>query len=136
MLSRPPSVILEEEIIPYLTLSLQDHLRQLPTELKDELLEIRLRLGRPVMLVFSNMDMVLPGSSILSRLEMEQSMQFITQSSVYAREEELRQGFITLPGGHRVGLVGKAILEDGRIRTLKDISSLNIRLARQVVGAG
>ncbi|NLG86171.1 MAG: stage III sporulation protein AA [Firmicutes bacterium] len=132
---RAPSLILKEEVIPYLTFSLQDLLCRLPTELKDNLLEIRLRVGRPVMLVFSDMDMVLPGSSSLSRPEMEQCMQLITQSSVYAREEELRQGFITLPGGHRVGLVGKAVLEDGRIRTLKNISSLNIRLARQVVGA-
>ena len=132
---RSQAKILEEEIIPYLTLSLQEPLRQMSRELKDRLLEIRLRIGRPVMLVLDNGDRQLPREQVLSKMEMEQTMQFITRSSVYACEEELRQGFITLPAGHRVGLVGKAVLEEGHIRTLKHISGLNIRLARQVIGA-
>jgi stage III sporulation protein AA len=133
--SRSPAIILEEEIIPYLSFSLQESLRRLPMEVKDKLLEIRLRVERPVMLVLNSTDMWLCKSNILTRSDMDQIIQFLTQSSIYAREEELRQGFITLPGGHRVGLVGKALLEDGRIRTLKHIGSLNIRLARQVIGA-
>lgn len=56
------------------------------------------------------------------------------QGSVYALEEELRNGYLTLPGGHRVGLVGKAVLEGGNIKTLKNISGFNIRIARAIPG--
>lgn len=135
MSHRSQAQILEEEIIPYLTHSVQEPLRCLPLDLKDRLLEIRLRVGRPVMLVHNDGDMVLSEGNTLSKSEMEQTVQFVTRSSIYACEEELRQGFITLPGGHRVGIVGKAVLDEGRIRTIKHISGLNIRLARQVVGA-
>ncbi|MDK2855777.1 MAG: stage sporulation protein [Bacillota bacterium] len=127
--------VLEEEILPFLAFSLREPLRRLPAEVKEDLLEIRLRLGRMVMLVKADGDLALPGSPCLDQAAMDQTLQFLTQSSFYAREEELRQGFITLPGGHRVGMVGRAVLEQGRIRTLKHISGLNIRLARQVLGA-
>lgn len=127
--------ILEKEIIPYLALSLHEPLRLLPAKVKEGILEIRLRVGRPVMLVHDHSDTVLAGSGLLAKEEMEQCVQFITQSSVYACEEELRQGYITLPAGHRVGIVGKAVLAEGCIRTIKHISGLNIRLAKQVIGA-
>lgn len=127
--------VLESEILPFLSLSLREPLRRLADEVKDSLLEIRLRLGQPVMLVCAGGDLILPGAPILEQAAMDQTLQFITQSSLYAREEELRHGFITLPGGHRVGMVGRTVLEHGHIRTLKHISSLNIRLAREVIGA-
>ncbi|MDK2882370.1 MAG: stage sporulation protein [Bacillota bacterium] len=134
-LGKPTRAVLEEEILPFLAFSLREPLRRLPVEVKENLLEIRLRLGRTVMLVTADGDLTLPGSPCLDKAAMDQTLQFLTQSSLYAREEELRQGFITLPGGHRVGMVGRAVLEQGRIRTLKHISALNIRLARQVLGA-
>jgi len=132
---RSRAKILEQEIIPYLALSLQEPMRSLPEKIKDSTLEIRLRVGRPVMLVCDAEDVVLTKIGMLSEDKMRQTIQFITRSSVYACEEELRQGFITLPGGHRVGLVGQAILERGSIRTIKHISGLNIRLAKQIIGA-
>ncbi len=54
--------------------------------------------------------------------------------SVYSRQDEIRNGFITVRGGHRVGLCGTAACENGRITTLNDISSMNVRIARQVFG--
>lgn len=58
----------------------------------------------------------------------------ISRNSIYALEAELRSGYVTMTGGHRIGLGGRAVTENGRVRTLKYISSFNIRLARQVVG--
>ena len=58
----------------------------------------------------------------------------MTQSSLYAAEEEMKQGFITLPGGHRVGITGEAIMKNGDVQTLKHISALNIRLAKAIAG--
>lgn len=52
-----------------------------------------------------------------------------SRHSLYAFEDEIRQGFLTIEGGHRVGISGKAVLEGNRVKTIRDISSLNIRLA-------
>lgn len=62
-------------------------------------------------------------------------MEHICHYSPYAFEEELRRGFVTVAGGHRVGVAGQAVLEpDGRIRTFKNISYLNVRVSHEVKG--
>jgi stage III sporulation protein AA len=61
-------------------------------------------------------------------------LEMLTQHSLYTFEEELRRGFITVAGGHRVGLAGRTVLEQGKVKLLKDISSFNIRIAREHTG--
>ena len=61
-------------------------------------------------------------------------MNKISHFSIYTLEEELKQGYITVAGGHRVGLAGKVILEDGRVKAIRDISSFNIRIAKEKIG--
>ncbi|MBE6008350.1 MAG: stage III sporulation protein AA, partial [Lachnospiraceae bacterium] len=56
--------------------------------------------------------------------------------SLYAFDEEIKNGFITIEGGHRVGICGKVVADGGKIKTLRNISSLNFRLARQIKGCG
>lgn len=56
--------------------------------------------------------------------------------SMYAYEDELRQGYFTLEGGHRVGITGKAVIEDSRIKTMKYLSFLNIRIAHEKKNCG
>ncbi|MGO0123009.1 stage III sporulation protein AA [Desulfothermobacter acidiphilus] len=58
----------------------------------------------------------------------------VTGSSLYAFEEEVRQGYLTLPGGHRLGLTGQPLQEGGRIKTFSYVGSLNLRLARELKG--
>lgn len=95
--------------------------------------EIRVRLGQAVLVRKQQREyMSLPK---VSKAEMEDILERLNKSSLYALEEEYRQGFITLEGGHRVGLSGKALLQRGEIRALKDINALNIRLARNIYGA-
>src|SRR5690606_30685159 len=48
--------------------------------------------------------------------------------------EELKRGYITIEGGHRVGLAGKVILENGQVKGLRHLSSYNIRVAREKIG--
>ena len=68
--------------------------------------------------------------------ELSQVLEHICHYSPYAFEEELRQGFVTVAGGHRVGVAGQAVMEaDGRVRTFKNISYLNIRVSHQMKGA-
>ena len=57
-----------------------------------------------------------------------------SRHSLYAYEREISQGFLTISGGHRVGIAGKAVVEDGHVRTVRDLSSLNIRVAHEVKG--
>ncbi|MDA8442542.1 MAG: stage III sporulation protein AA, partial [Peptococcaceae bacterium] len=62
------------------------------------------------------------------------SLEIMTRSSIYAWEEELRNGFLTLKGGHRVGLSGKVVLDKGAVKAIRYVSSLNIRVSREVIG--
>lgn len=59
----------------------------------------------------------------------------VCENSVYAYIDEIRQGFVTIRGGHRVGFCGRAVCgADGRVENFRDINSINIRIARQVKG--
>jgi stage III sporulation protein AA len=63
-------------------------------------------------------------------------LEMLTNHSLYTFEEQLKRGFITIAGGHRVGLSGRTILENGRVKQIRDVSSFNIRIARAVMGVG
>ena len=110
----------------------------------EELEEIRLRLGMPVMLqyrdgVFFLNDKgatVLVGDNLLTvtKQDINEALELISHSSLYAHENDIRNGYITISGGNRVGISGNAILSNGNITTLKDISALNYRIAHEITG--
>ena len=104
------------------------------TELEN-LQEIRLRCGQPVFLKESKGEYRLIEGRI-SAAELRETVSLLSAYSLYAFEEELRQGYLTIEGGHRVGFCGKAVMENGEIRTLKQINALNIRIAREQKGWG
>ena len=70
----------------------------------------------------------------VSSQDIRDALEYMSRYSLYAFDEELRQGFITIPGGHRVGIAGHAVAEKSLVRTLRNISFLNIRVAREVKG--
>lgn len=108
----------------------------------DKLQEIRLRIQEPLIILYGNQELFLmeQGGWTKNRMEayivqpadIHETLEFISNYSLYAYEDEIRQGFITIQGGHRVGLAGKVILEDGRIKSVKHISFINIRLSHQI----
>lgn len=63
-------------------------------------------------------------------------LEMLTNHSMYTHEEELRRGFITIAGGHRVGLAGRTVLDQGGVKQIRDVSSFNIRIAREIQGVG
>lgn len=75
-------------------------------------------------------------SYILTDKDLEEAWRYVTSSSVYALEEEVRRGYVTLRGGHRVGIAGTAVIRDGLVRSQKDIFSLNYRVSRECKGIG
>lgn len=118
-------------------------------EMKAEILflqteEIRLRCGRPLQLKKEDGSYFLRENGTLSRepqegmvifsADLRESLSLLSGYSLYAFEEELRQGYLTIEGGHRVGFCGKAVLEQGQIKTLRQINALNIRIAREQKG--
>lgn len=112
----------------------------------ERLQEIRLRVGKPIILYAGGEEYFLSRAGrvvtreeeaqLLPAEELEQIFSCLCQYSVYAYQDEMRQGFLTVRGGHRVGMTGETVvLEDGGIRSIKHISSLNIRIAHQAIGA-
>ncbi|MFS0656374.1 stage III sporulation protein AA [Bacillus sp. 179-C3.3 HS] len=94
--------------------------------------EIRIRTNRPIELIQTGKSRFLSyhtkaedATHLLGRL---------SNYSMYTLEEELKQGYITISGGHRVGLAGKVIVENGSVKGLRDISSFNIRIAKEKIG--
>jgi len=134
-----------EEVLPFLPPNLRKMIATLAPTIGVSLEELRLRLGAPVALRFAYGEAFLGKDGrltnyvadgyLFSPQEMEQAVLLLSNSSFYALEEELRRGYITLPGGHRAGLTGRAVLEKGYLRTLKNISGINIRIARYIPGA-
>lgn len=74
------------------------------------------------------------GGIVVSPQELARTVEYIANYSLYAFEEEIRQGFLTIRGGHRVGIAGKIIMEGGRVKNIRYISFLNIRLSHQKSG--
>ena len=99
----------------------------------DELEELRLRRGFPMTALFPEGEAEADGPPI-GEDDLRQVVENATQASAHTALDRVRQGFVTLRGGHRVGLCGSVVKRDGQIVTLRDISSLSIRVARPVTG--
>lgn len=104
----------------------------------DKLYEIRLRVGRPLFLTYDGGECFLrnPGEDqyLVTREDLKETLEYVTGYSLYAYEDEVRQGFLSVQGGHRVGVTGKVILDGNRIRGMKYISCINVRLAHEIRG--
>ena len=124
---------------------LTPNLRRLlePIRTWDLIEEIRLRAERPLVVkersheygVNSTGICRISESYVVKIEDIARTFEIMTDSSRYALEDEIRAGYLTLCGGHRVGISGKAVLESGQIKTFKYINGLNLRLARAVIGA-
>lgn len=98
----------------------------------EKIQEIRLRAEAPMVILAGGV--LHTGQSVFSGDAIQRIAQRLCQNSVYARQEEMKNGFITLAGGHRVGFCGRTVTENGQIRYLTDISSINLRIAHQIIG--
>jgi len=94
--------------------------------------EIRLRVGKSIIVYAGGREKILNHKASQSLIK--KTLELISGYSLYAWEDELRAGFITLPGGCRVGLCGKAVVEDEKIKTLSNISGINMRIKHEIKG--
>lgn len=104
----------------------------------EKLYEIRLRAGRPLFLMYDGGECFLKKKGrepyLVTREDLKETLEYVSGYSLYAYEDEIRQGFLSVQGGHRVGVTGKVILDGNRIRGMKYISCINVRLAHQIPG--
>mgnify|MGYP000944805636 CR=1 FL=1 len=142
---------LKQEIVNLFPVRLRQILEALPLDFA-RLEEIRLRCGQPILFRIAGKEMGITGSGDLTELgssgklenweklekirekELKDTLEIMGGFSLYAAEEELRQGFFTIQGGHRIGVAGEGGLEDGGVKTMKYLSFLNVRIAHEIRG--
>lgn len=135
-----------QEIAALFSEPLRAALKNASPQLLSSVSEIRLRAGMPIVFVTPRQTCFLQKSGRTTCLFSE-NLLTVTQTeiqdivsracgySVHSHQEDFQNGFLTLKGGHRIGLCGTAVTQSGKISTLRNINALNIRVARQIPGA-
>lgn len=94
--------------------------------------EIRIRSHQPTILKYHNKEVIL--NEYINANDILEMMQKICNNSIYSYQNQIKEGYITIPGGHRVGITGNCVVEDNKVINISYISSINFRLARQILG--
>ncbi|MGM0471570.1 MAG: stage III sporulation protein AA [Bacillota bacterium] len=133
------------EIKPLLAANLRQILNRVDDQILAAVEEIRLRVNQPLILNLHQEEVLITAQGGVTesyqaayqttKADINESINLMTNSSLYALEEELKEGYLTLPGGHRVGFVGEVITSNNQIELIKNFSGLNIRLSTAVIGA-
>lgn len=134
---------MKKEILKILSPSIRCLLKDINMDFS-KLIEIRLRINEPIIFVFIDGEYFLcekrsftNNRKLAYRVNPEDiryAIEMISNYSLYAYEDDIRQGFITICGGHRVGLMGQAVVDNRSIKSVKHISFINIRIAHQIKG--
>ena len=132
------------DVVAILPDRVRRYFETLASEEQNQIEEIRLRVGRPIEYGAGGMlSFIRQAGGRTSRVEeaalfmAEEGVQLLTrlsQHSLYTLEEEMRRGYVTIRGGHRVGLAGRVVLEQGKVKLIRDVTSFNIRIAREQKG--
>lgn len=121
-----------EKVMAYLPKIIQEQFQNLQNEFFENIEEIRIRINRPIEITAHQNTIFLP--YITQMRDAEQLLNNISHHSLYTLDEELKRGYITIEGGHRIGLAGRVILENGKVKAIRDVSSFNIRIAKEKIG--
>ncbi|MEG1887420.1 MAG: ATPase, T2SS/T4P/T4SS family [Oscillospiraceae bacterium] len=135
-----------ENVVDFLPWDLMNAMTSLPEEQKTSITEIRLRIGQPLTVSLYDKQRFLtnrfclsasPGSNCLlvNKRHIEDTYNKICDFSLHTHQNEIKQGYVSLKGGHRAGICGTAVSSDGKITFIKDVTSINLRIANQIVGS-
>lgn len=119
-------------VLPY---GLRQGVLALPESLLEEVEEFRLRAGQPLTVVTGEEERPVSDQPV-GQEELHTTLEVASGASVHTVLDKVRGGYVTIRGGHRIGLCGTAATREGHIATLRRLTSLSIRVARQVNGAG
>ena len=124
-----------EKIIRKLPKVIQDSIRVLPDNVIDEFEEIRIKADSDTFINGGGREINLHDRRSVTPEVLDELVSRLLDYSYYAYEDELSKGYITIEGGHRVGICGRVTLNEGKVHMIKDVSSVNIRRSRQIIGA-
>lgn len=117
------------EILIYFPNEIRKEFEKIPKEIWEHSKEIRIRAGRKIVINCFDDEYLL--DSFASTENILRLVENFSENSLYSFQKEINEGFITIKGGHRVGISGTSVFENGEIKNIKYISSLNIRIARE-----
>lgn len=120
-----------DEIIKYFPNNLCNIIKNLSSNKKIK--EIRLRAKRKVAIIFHDMEYFIDYTPEIN--EMLEILINVSKNSIYAIQNDINNGFVVIPGGHRIGICGEVVIVDGKIKNIKNINSMNIRVANEILGA-
>lgn len=125
-----------DKILVKLPAEIGDQIKGLPNHIRKNLEEIRIRNGQNIVLYAAGKEYELEGKNgeKIDNFIINNIFNSLLNFSAYAYQEELSNGYITIEGGHRVGICGRTVMENGKVKTIKDISSVNIRRSREIIG--
>jgi len=111
-------------------------LQAVPEHIQAIAQEIRFRQEKKIMLTCAGRDLILEDNFNykLSKSQMEEIFLSLCGYSIHSCQHQIKDGYLTLQGGHRAGICGTAVIRDGQVASLRDISSINIRIARNIKG--
>lgn len=123
-----------EEIISVLPKRLAQILIQTVDDWKG-LQEIRIRQGKHMVIRYhGNLLSLTKNDVVVTATECKEILSQISQYSFYAFEEEICQGYLTIPGGHRIGVTGRTVMVEGKVKTIRHITCFNIRISHEIKG--
>lgn len=134
--------VLNRDVLSLLPKRILSCFEFLPVKIKEQICEIRFRAGQIPSICIS--DGEYPVNELtngffeadkISQEDIKEILGVMSENSLYAFSEEIRGGFITIRGGHRVGIVGKAVCGSNKVQSIKHFSGLNIRISRQVLNS-
>lgn len=135
----------KEEILKILSTKLKKILDYADVDF-EKIQELRIRTMEPFIMIYDGGEYFVSEKGDLAKNrengyvvtpgDMKETIEYISSFSLYAYEDEIRQGFITVQGGHRIGLAGKVIMEQGNVKAVKHISFINIRMSHEMKGCG
>lgn len=94
--------------------------------------EIRIRVDREILLKIGQVEYIL--NYIVSSKEILEILQKICDNSIYTYQNQICNGYITIKGGHRVGITGSIVFKEGQVINISHIYSLNFRIAKEIIG--
>ncbi len=120
------------DILKFFPRGIANEINKEISKIEELVQEIRIRVGSQIIVKTNKKDDIII-NYFVTREDILEIMQVICNNSIYSYQNEIANGYITINGGHRVGITGDVVLENNKVINIKYISSLNFRIARQIL---